>query len=97
MENYATWLKSDSAFHNLTILHKAHLATDWDKLVCKVVALMVMCASVCNAKKRILLEDNYYNIVQRLNALENVSHVLEANSRALESKVAEPSRHSHVP
>jgi len=33
-------------------------------------ALILLCIGACKANKRILLEDNYYAIIQRLEALE---------------------------
>jgi len=53
-----------------------------------IIVLVVLSVDACKANTRILLEDNYYAIVQRLEALENKSQVQESKSQTLETRIA---------
>ena len=51
----------------------------------KRVVLFVLCLGACEANKRVLLEDNYHVIVQRLEALETKSQVLESKAAQVDT------------
>jgi len=51
----------------------------------KIVVLFVLCLGACDANKRILLEDNFYAIIQRLEALETKSQVLESKAAQVDT------------
>jgi len=54
--------------------------------------IAVLSLGACEANKRILLEDNYYAIVQRLEALETKAQVQDSKAQAMEMEIADLKR-----
>ena len=56
-------------------------------MVVTFVILFVICMGAGEANKRFLLEDNYYAIVHRLEALETKSQVQDAENAQLKREI----------